>query len=441
MKRAGLSKKITNLKLVERSKNVIATATLRQSAITFGGTLLNGALGAVFYILCARVLLPSSFGILSVALSVAMLASSIADFGIDTGVVRYVSYYLTRDKERANKFLKLSLKSKVTAGLLVAILGFFLSEAVARYIFQKPELAGPFRIAFIAVFATLVFGFVVGYLKSLQKFFYWSLIQVGANLIRVLIITSLFLLGALTVGGALWTYTATLLIGFVIGFIFLVPKDFLKVKKEFSVSSELFHYSKWVASFTLISALSSRLDTFISARLLSSSELGIYAAANQLVYIVPQIVGALGTVIAPKMSGMGAERVVNYLKKTQLLVLGLAFLGVLAAPVVALFVPIIYGQAYSAAIPPFLILLASMLVFLISVPVHNAIIYYYSYPKLFFYLAICNFLIILLLGWVLISRYGIIGASASVLVGTVFNFIIPVIWIWRRIKIDQSHES
>lgn len=420
--------------MIKKIREAFDSSTLRQSGVTFGGTVVNGALGAVFYILCARALGPAAFGLMSVALAVSMLASSIADFGTETGLVRFVSHAINTDKVRAYKFLKLTFKIKIVAGVSVSILGALLAPLIASLVFKKPELTIPLRIAFVTVFTTIIFGFVVATLKAFQKFFLWSAIQVGANFVRVGIILSLFVLGAITVESAVWTYAFTLLAGFIIGIIFLIPKEFLRVKNENSVARELFHYNKWIAVFGLVSALSSRVDTFITARYLIPTDIGLYAAANQLVYIVPQIIGALGTVIAPKMSGMNAGKIVTYLKKTQLLVLGLAFLGLLSIPVVGLFVPLIYGSEYVAAIPVFAVLLLSMLVFLIAVPVHNAVIYYFSYPKLFFYLSLGHLGIMLTLGFILIPRYGMIGAASAVLAGSLFNFIIPSLWVYRKLK-------
>ncbi len=419
----------------KRIKAVLDTATLRQSGITFAGTLLNGALGAVFYILSARALGPASFGIMSVALAAAMLASSIGDLGTDTGLVRFVSHYWKADRLKADKFLKLSLKVKVAAGLVISLTGIILADPIANQVFQKSELAPALRIGFLGVTASLLFGFIVSYLKAFQKFLLWSVIQVGANFVRVIIILGLFTLGIITVEASLWTYVLTLLVGFIVGAIFFIPKGFLFVKNENSVKSELFHYNKWIASFTLVAALSSRMDTFISARLLSPVDIGLYSAASQMVYIVPQIIGALGTVFAPKMAEMGGrEKIISYLKKTQVLVLGLSVLGAFSIPVVSYFVPIVFGKEYVASIPIFIVLLFAMLVFLISVPVHNAILFYFSKPSLFFWLSLGHLTIMSALGWFLISRYGAIGGAFAVLVGSTFNFVIPAVWVLKRVR-------
>jgi O-antigen/teichoic acid export membrane protein len=259
---------------------------------------------------------------------------------------------------------------------------------------------------------------------------------VATNALRVALVLMLFYLSALNLNLTLLVYIAMPLLGFVVG-IFIIKPSFLKVKREFSVTKEFFKYNKWVAAFTLVAAFSSRLDTFISARLLSSGEVGIYSAANQLVTIVPQIVTALATVIAPKMAEMGSiKAMATYLKKTQLMVLAIACLGLLSIPVASYLIPILYGQEYLASIPLFTILLLAMLIFLISVPIHMSIFYYFSYPKLFFWLALLHLTVIAGLGWNLISACGAIGAALTVLVGQVFNFIIPVVWVIRRIRRD-----
>ena len=98
---------------------IFATSTLRQSAITFSGTVINGALGALFYILVARFLGPISFGLFSVAISVLTLIGDIGDLGTNTGLVRFVGKYLRRNPNKAKKFLKLGLEVKIAVSFLI----------------------------------------------------------------------------------------------------------------------------------------------------------------------------------------------------------------------------------------------------------------------------------------------------------------------------------
>ena len=121
------------------------------------------------------------------------------------------------------------------------------------------------------------------------------------------------------------------------------------------------------------------------------------------------------------------------MKKLQVMVLIMAMVGILSIPIVSFLIPMIYGESYLTSIPVFIILFLAMLVFLIAVPIHMAVFYYFGYPKLFFFTGISHFIIISVVGWNLISLFGPQGAATTVLIGQVFNFVVPLIWIVRRI--------
>lgn len=415
-------------------KETFQTTTLRQSVITFSGTFVNGVLGAIFYIISARFLGPSSFGLFILAVTTLTLISDISDLGINTGIVRFVAKYFQKDEKKAYQFLKLGLEVKFLILVFTALFGWIVSPFIAKEIFNKPEFDVPLKISFIGVSSSLLFSFIISALQSLQKFWSWSLIQIAANLLRLILVFLLIWLGKLTTNSNLVVYVLVPFLGFVFG-MKLIGTKFLDVKNERSVTKKFFSYNKWVAALSLISALGSRMDTFISGKLLSNSQLGIYSAANQLVQVVPQLVSAVGTVIAPKMAGMeDIKNLVSYMKKVQIMVLGLAMLGILIAPVIIFMIPLIYGKMYTPSIPVFVILLFAMLIFLISVPVHVSVFYYFSKPSIFFWLSLVHLTLVSVLSFSLIPVYGIIGASLSVLAGQILNFVVPLFWVLRKIK-------
>ena len=417
--------------------NVVKTVTFRQSAVTFSGTLINGLLGAGFYIVAARLLGPSLFGVLSIAIVTLALVADIGDFGTNTGLTRFVSKYAKDDPQKANQFLKLGLIIKLTVAFLVIIIGVLLSPFIANTLLTKPELVIPLRISFIGVGTTWLFSFITVTLQSFQKFWKWSIIQIITNFLRFLLVVIFFLITKIDVNSTLIVYILMPFIGFVIG-LTMIPRGFIKSKNEFSLFKEFFQYNKWVAVFLVIASISSRLDTFISARLLTVAEIGFYGAATQLTQVIPQLVGAIGTVIAPKMAGMGnLKTVLAYYKKTQIFVLGLAILGLAVIPFARFIIPFLYGKEFVGAVPVFIILICAMLVFLISVPIHNMVIYYFAYPKLFSLISLVHLLIIAIFGWFMISRFGLVGAAFSVLVAQIMDFIIPAIWLYQKIKNPQ----
>lgn len=415
-------------------KKLFRTATFRQTLITFPATIINGLLGAIFYILAARMLGPAQFGLFSVSVLVLTMVADVGDLGTDTGLVRFVSKHKTINPDRANKYLRLGLEVKIAVSVLVAILGFIFAPSIAVSFFQKPELVGLLRISFFGVSGALLFSFIIRTLQSYERFWAWSAIQIISNTARILFILAIFAVFKPSASSYLGVYAAIPLLAF-IGGIFLVSTKFLKVKGYMEVAREFFHYNKWIALFTLIAAFSSRLDTFISARFLSAFEVGIYGAATQLVQIVPQLVNAISTVVAPKIAGMGTKaELIIYLKKLQIFVLGIALFGLLAIPLAVYLIPILFGQPYTPSIPVFIILLFAMLVFLISIPVHTAVFYYFSYPKLFVFIDMGYLLIIASVGFLLVPKLGVSAAATSVLLGNIFNFIVPAVWVLNKLR-------
>ncbi len=209
----------------------------------------------------------------------------------------------------------------------------------------------------------------------------------------------------------------------------------IAVRNESSIAKQFFHYNFTVAAFTIIAAISSRLDTFISARLLNAFEIGLYGAASQMVSVIPQIVSALGVVAAPKFASFQNDKqMMAYFKKLQLLVSGIAVIGILIIPISIYLIPIIFGPQYYLAITPFIILFLAMLIFLISIPVHSSIIYYFGKPNVFVWVSVGHLLIIGILGYFLISAFGIVGASVTVLIGMIFNLLGPLGWLLIKLK-------
>ncbi|KKQ51480.1 MAG: Polysaccharide biosynthesis protein [Parcubacteria group bacterium GW2011_GWB1_38_8] len=415
-------------------RNVAATSTFRESSITFIGTVINGALGALFYIITARFLGPVLFGVMSVSIATLTLVSDIGDLGTDTGLVNFVSRNIKKDIKRAKRFLKLSLEVKLIVSVFVFVLGYIFAPFIATEIFKKSEYIQSLRISFAGVGSILLFSYLTHSLQSLQSFWRWSGILVATNALRFALVIVVFYFGYLSIVTSLWIYIIAPLIGFFIGLKWL-PRGFFNISNEGLVAKEFFRYNKWVAAFTLLAAVSSRIDTFITAGILTDFDVGIYQAATQMVKIVPQIVVAVGTVIAPKMATQGnTKEFIGYLKKSQLFVSGVCILGLTGIPVAIWFVPILFGTSYITVVPTFIVLFLAMLIFLFSSPIHTAVFYYFSHPKLFFWLALVNLVTVVTLGLILTSKYGAVGAAVTVLIGQLFNFIVPLVWVLRKIR-------
>lgn len=414
----------------------VKSSTFRQSGIALMGTFITGFLGLLFYILLPKSLGAHLFGMFSVSVAAASLISDIADVGTDTGLVQFVSKYYKSNNEKALRFLKLGLKTKFLISISVVLVGYFLAPFISENLLNKPELIHPLRFSMLGAVSLLFFSFSTHGLQAIQKFWTWSGLNIFTNLIRLIGLFVVSYFGLLTLSSSLILYIAVPMIGFFIGLVFM-PR-FWKIRNENSVSNEFFHYNKWVAIFTILAAISSRLDTFLTARYMDFSMVGIYAVATSLASVIPQFVSSIGTVVAPKMSSMSGDvyKTKVYMEKLNKLMLGLVLIGIPTGFLISrIIVSNLYGIEFAPSVYPLMILILAHSIFLLSVPYHSAVIYYFSYPKLFVWISAGNIVIMSLFGSILIMNYGYIGAAISVLISSIFNFLIPYFWVKRKFAI------
>ena len=169
-------------------KSILSTATFKQSQITIIATIINGFLGLVFFITIARNIGAVNLGILTICITTLTLIADIADFGTNTGIVRFVSSNLVSNKDKAYKFLKLALEVKLFIWILVLLIGFFIAPLLAEIVFNKPELILPLRLTLVGVGGALLFSYATASLQAFQNYLSWGGINIATNFLRLLLI-------------------------------------------------------------------------------------------------------------------------------------------------------------------------------------------------------------------------------------------------------------
>jgi len=173
--------------LVQRS--YVARATL---LLTGGDVLAKGAVFVTQMVL-ARRFAPEAMGSLSYCLMVLLIASAVAECGVNPAVVRFASAEHAAGRD-AGGVIRLGLRVKLAAGLLVFAVGALVTPFLARHHFP----AGGAEGALLAVFA----GGLAASLGSLASsiFIAWQqvlrelLIRGAATLLRVGIVLAVVLL-------------------------------------------------------------------------------------------------------------------------------------------------------------------------------------------------------------------------------------------------------
>lgn len=399
-------------------KLILATDTFRQSIITVVSTFITAGLGAIFYLLLAKLIGSHEYGLLSVAISILTITVSFVELGMGQGLVKFVAENSNNDKYRP--YVKIALLTKITIGLIVSLGLWILARPLAVSLFHQPEIFKLLPLVGWGIFSITLFSLSTYVFLGQQRFALWGGLQIGANFFRLLLLGLLFLLVRVNSVWGLVLFISAPLSGFILSWIWL-PWNIFQAKITSDHWHNFWNFNKWTASFTIIATLASRLDTLLTARFLSLSQTGIYAMAVTMVVFLPQLSSAIGAVTAPKFASFSdLNHTQKYLLKASLFSIGTSLVASLAMIPVAMFIIRFTGQDFSASFIPFLILLLSLAIFTSLNPVRDSILYFYKRPQFFVLANLIQIAIILLAGFYLIPRYGIIGTSLTVLASHIF---------------------
>jgi len=408
---------------------VLKTATFRQTVITTISTFASAGLGAVFYLLMARLMPPSDYGLFTLATTSALMAISIADLGSGQSLIRFAGQNLAG--HGYFPFALISLRLKVIAGVVSLAAFYVFARPLANSLLHQPALVSLMPYAGLATLSMLLISFPADLARGLQKFLLWGGIQIGSNILRLALLGGLFLGALITPQSSLLIFALAPLAVFFVSWTWL-DKGILHSHISSDQVRHFWSFNRWTAAFIISSAITSRLDTFVSARYLGLEQLGIYGLATTMATFMPQLSGAFGAVTSAKFASFtDADHSARYLKKGLLFTTTISLVVAAAMIPTAMFVIWFTGGAYAASLTPFLILLSALVLFTSLTPLRDSIFYYHARPDLFLWTSLAQSAVILLVGSQLIPRFGVVGSSLTVLLSLVFLSIVNIFYYLR----------
>ena len=402
--------------MFSKIKDLIVTDTGKDTGVVFAGTLVNVIIGGLFFILAPRILGPADYGLFSVVLATGLMAVNFANFGIDTGILRFI-----KPKEKDNdKILKLSFKAYSAVGLLVFALGYLIASPLAN-ILGAGQTVILLRVAFAGTILALLTNFFVAVLQARKEFVKASLVNISSNAARLAILAaaSYFMVVELYFLTALFFLVAVVSVA--LGRIF-VPLEFLKAKDENIHFKDFFGYNFWVAASLAISAIP--FDSYLLLKIAGPVATGLYAAPMKILTTTYQFAGSYTRVLASRYSSFDTnQKAVEFSKKAIPLVVivftGLIMAGFLASPIVRLF----FGNQYQESIQIFRILSIGMAFFFADTIPVSLILYYLGKSKVAFYVTVWHYFIYALLLLYFIPRQNATGAAIAFTSSEIITFL------------------
>jgi O-antigen/teichoic acid export membrane protein len=426
-------------KHIQTIKNLAFSATAKDTFVLFAGNLGAAFWGFLFILFVARSISVYEFGILSAVFNFVVILSSLADIGISTGAVNFVSSHTARgEHEKANEYIKASflIRLFIVLGIsvLVAIFAPFVSKTFLAT--NDPMMAIWAAAIPIFLFPDMFFPYI---LQAKKKFLHSTVIDNAFYLARFIFVLAFYFVGGLTMNKAFWAFGA----GFVISVILIVVfvgTDFIRSKPNKDKYSGLLKYSGWIGVNRIVSSISGRLDIQMLAMMSGALATGLYSIPSRLASFIIILSSSFGAVLAPRFASFSSkEGEKKYILKSLLAVIPIA-IGIIVWIIVAKpFILTLFGDKYIDSVPVFQALAAAQIPFLFTVPSVTAIVYSMKKTVYIGAYSFFHILAIFILNLIFIPKFGVFGPAITLAISytilAVYSWVIVIKHYWGRREI------
>lgn len=419
--------------MIKSLKNLLITDTGKDTSIVFVGTLVNVIAGGLFFILAPRILGPADYGLFSIILATGLMVLNFANFGIDTGILKFIK---PDQKETNQKYLKLAFNAYLIIGLLIFFLGYIFSPALAQ-ILNAPQTENLLRIALGATIFSLLGNFFIAVLQTQKQFIKASIVNISSNVARLIIlaIASYFLtinLYFLTI----LVYSVTILY-VIFGKIF-VPLDFLKAKEEHLHFKNFFGYNFWIAASLAISAIP--FDNYLLIKIAGPVATGLYAAPFKILTFSYQFGGNFTRVLASRFASFDSDqKAKEFTKKAIFYILLFAIALLILAAISPQVISLLFGKEYLGASNVLRILSFGFIFFFAATIPSSIILYYFGESKISFVITILRYSIFVILLIYLVPLQKAAGGAIAFSLSELLAFIFMTGYV--LLKFRKKYES
>ncbi len=418
-----------------------ATTLARGAGILLLGIFISKILMYAYRILIARSLGPESYGIIMIAVSIVSFGYTISLLGMEVGIVRFISYYLSKKEYgKIRSLIKPSIIIAASLSAFMSLVLFLSSKYISEVVFSNVLLSPVLKITSVGIFVISLQGIFIGISRSYKKIEYIAYAKyITENLTKVVFTAIILYLGYELIGVAVAYVLA--LIATLLFFIYLVNKDILPLASVFkskrAILKPLLRLSIPLMFSTLLWRVIIWTDTLMLGYFLEESFVGIYNAAVPLafmIFIAPVSVGALFLPVITEKYAKKESIKLDFYSVTKWILL-------INIPLIALFgfygtkiIGMLFGPAYVAG---------SSVLFLLSV---GYFINSFSYNSKHVLTMLKRTKIILMvtgtiaianifLNYFLIPIYGITGAATASAISLSLEAIVLLIIIYKKMRL------
>ena len=422
---------------MKKFSQALVWLTLSEIIFNAAGYVIHSALG--------RILGPEDYGRYGLVVTLTTMIIMLIGNGIPTAMSKYISEIFESAPEKIRGIKRQAIRLQIIVMALVAVAFYFAAPLIA-FALRDESLTPLFRLSALIIPAFAAASFYFYYFTGLHFFRLQAILKTLRSLARIIFIVGFaYFFG---VEGAVSGYIAAPLTIFVIAFIadlFITHRYFPETKKpstEVTLFSgkTLLQYAWPLTLFLLFYEFILTLDLYFVKSLLQDDYLtGIYNAAITVGRIPYYLFYALTIILLPAISKTVAER--KTVETEGLVNKSLRLLTLLLFPLITLLIiyapqtlNIFYGKEYIAAGQPMSIFALGVgfltVFYVLSFALNGA-----GLVKIPMWLSFWGLSGMILLNFILIPRYELVGAASSITLVSLFLMIGILIYTDRHFNV------
>lgn len=420
----------------------VLSKTIKGAGITFGGMI--GGKGLLFFytIFLAKVLGPHDFGLYFLGITIVGFLAVLSNVGLIAGVTRFVAIYSSRnDAQRLKGTVLISAVITLLPSLIMMYLIFLLGDLLATSIFHKPELGKVIKLLSLSIpFDSLMWIFLAATrgLKLMQYTVYTeNLCWVGLRFLFAV----LFLLGfEMGLEGAVLAYVISSF--FSAGLAFhcankLIPLTDRKVVPVFEARN-LLRFSIPMVFSIFLGNLTRQIDVLVLGIFVSAAEVGFYSVVVRIIVLAEVVFGIFMPIFNPFVTDLHEKKELS--KLSNLLKTITRWSVTISFPVFLslFFFPGLFLHFFGAEFiqgSACLSILAIVHLFSSTSGLPSSIIFMSGRSDITFKNNSAMLLLNVLLNYLLIPEYGILGAAIATGISLVLIAFIRITEVYYLMKI------
>jgi exopolysaccharide biosynthesis WecB/TagA/CpsF family protein len=396
----------------------------------------------VVQVVIARGLGVETFGLYAIGWTTVRIGGLIAPLGLEQGVLRYGSIDWDGDRGRLRTLLLHALGLALLAGLIIGAALYLAAPLLAHAVFRKPELSHILRW-FAPAFALIAGLRVAAAATRLSRTLKWSVYaeelgQPGANLLLLLLFAAL--------GWGLFGAVAATVVSFAVGLALaltyvhrLLPGSFAPVEISGALARRLLAFSVPVSLAGVCTALLMWSDVLMVGHFLPTADVGIYQAAASVSMLFSFILGGFVAIFAPMIGELFERREMARLQELYRLTTKWTLYLTVPLYLAICFASrelmvVVFGSDFAPGAWPLIILATGQLANVAMGTVGLLLVMTGWHARWLLY-ALLMLVVALALNWLLIPRFGLVGAAVATAVSLSALFLLGLMQVKRALGI------